>query len=161
MAWMKHKTYSDRLKIMPPKTRVERIKGFRARFGSGTIAIPASSEVEEIMRAVPKGKLITTKGIQEVVARRHKATVGCPILTGVGIWLVSHAAHEQAKSGKKRIVPYWRTIKNNGDIAVTSPGSREEIRKLLQREGHKVVIRGKRFRVLNYQDALVSANHIE
>jgi alkylated DNA nucleotide flippase Atl1 len=161
MAWMKHKTYNDRLKIMPPKTRVERIKGFRARFGSGTIAIPASSEVEEIMRAVPKGKLITTKGIQEVVARRHKASIGCPILTGVGIWLVAHAAHEQGKAGKKRIVPYWRTIRNNGDIAVKSPGSRDQVRKLLQKEGHKVVVRGKRYRVLNYQDALVSADEIK
>jgi hypothetical protein len=161
MAWMKHKTYNERLKIMPPKTRVEKIKGFRARFGSGTIAIPASSEVEEIMRAVPKGKLITTKGIQAVVARRHKATIGCPILTGVGIWLVSHAAHEQAKAGKKRIVPYWRTIKNNGDIAVKSPGSRDEIKRLLQKEGHKVVVRGKRYRIVNFQDVLVGADEID
>jgi hypothetical protein len=161
MPWMKHKTYAERLKIMPPKTRVEKIKGFRARFGSGTIAIPASSEVEEIMRAVPKGKLITTKGIQDVVARRYKTTIGCPILTGVGIWLVSHVAHEQAEAGKKRIVPYWRTIKNNGDIAVKSPGSRGEIKKLLESEGHKVVIRGKRYRVLNYQEALVGEGDIK
>ncbi|HEX5105381.1 MAG TPA: hypothetical protein VFV87_16295 [Pirellulaceae bacterium] len=154
MPWMKHKTYAQRLKAMRPDTRVEKLTGFRARFGSGTIAIPAASEVEEIMRKVPKGKLITTKGIQEIVARRHGATMGCPIITGVGIWLVSHVAYEQLKAGKKNVVPFWRTIKNSGDIAPNCPGSRNEVKKLLQKDGHKVVVRGKRYRVIDYKQAL-------
>ena len=44
--------------------------------GSGTICVPAPIEVDEIMRMVPRGKLITVNQIRAVVATRHGATVG-------------------------------------------------------------------------------------
>jgi alkylated DNA nucleotide flippase Atl1 len=152
---MRHKSYTERLKAMRPDTRVEKLTGFRARFGKGTIAIPSAAEVEEIMRQVPRGKLITIGRIQEIVAQRHGATIGCPIITGLSAWLVAQAAYEQAAEGKKRITPYWRTIENSGDINPKTPGSRNETKKLLQQEGHKVAVRGKRYRVLDYKQALV------
>lgn len=46
------------------------------RWGTGTVCIPAPIEVDEIMRKVPKGKLITINQIREVVAKRHGATIG-------------------------------------------------------------------------------------
>ena len=47
-----------------------------ARFGAGTICIPAPLEVDEIMRSVPRGRLITVNQIRAVVAKKHGATVG-------------------------------------------------------------------------------------
>ena len=35
------------------------------------------------MRKVPKGKLITINQIREIVAKRHGATIACPIVTGI------------------------------------------------------------------------------
>jgi len=53
---------------MPPKmTRT---------LGNGTICVPAPLEVDEIMKSVPEGNLITVNQIREIVARRHDATVG-------------------------------------------------------------------------------------
>jgi hypothetical protein len=46
------------------------------RWGTGTVCIPAPKEVDEIMRMVPKGKLITINQIREVVAKRHSANIG-------------------------------------------------------------------------------------
>ncbi|MFH1031268.1 MAG: hypothetical protein V1767_01665 [Chloroflexota bacterium] len=46
------------------------------RWGTGTVCIPAPREVNEIMRMVPRGKLITINQIREIVAKRHKATIG-------------------------------------------------------------------------------------
>ncbi len=46
------------------------------RWGTGTVAIPAPIEVDEIMRKVPRGKLITINQIREIVARKHGATIG-------------------------------------------------------------------------------------
>ncbi len=46
------------------------------RWGTGTVCIPAPIEVDEIMRMVPRGKLITINQIRELVAKRHKATIG-------------------------------------------------------------------------------------
>jgi hypothetical protein len=46
------------------------------RWGTGTVCIPAPREVDEIMRKVPKGKLITINQIRELVAKKHGATIG-------------------------------------------------------------------------------------
>jgi hypothetical protein len=46
------------------------------RWGEGTCVIPAPIEVDEIMRKVPEGKLITVNDIREKLARKHKATFG-------------------------------------------------------------------------------------
>jgi hypothetical protein len=46
------------------------------RWGTGAVCIPAPIEVDEIMRMVPKGKLITINQIRQVVAKRHGATIG-------------------------------------------------------------------------------------
>jgi hypothetical protein len=44
--------------------------------GQGTLCVPAPLEVDEIMRNVPEGRLITVNQIREIVARRHGATIG-------------------------------------------------------------------------------------
>jgi hypothetical protein len=57
--------------------KVIKIEGkMSTRWGMGTVCIPAPMEVDEIMRQVPKGKLITINQIREVVAKRHGATIG-------------------------------------------------------------------------------------
>jgi hypothetical protein len=45
-------------------------------WGTGTVCIPAPREVDEIMRSVPRGRLITINQIREIVAKRHGATIG-------------------------------------------------------------------------------------
>ena len=53
---------------IPPKmTRI---------WGTGTLCVPAPLEVDEIMRSVPRGRLITVNQIREIVAKRHGATIG-------------------------------------------------------------------------------------
>jgi hypothetical protein len=44
--------------------------------GNGTICVPAPLEVDEIMRSVPRGRLITVNQIREIVAHSHGATIG-------------------------------------------------------------------------------------
>ena len=46
------------------------------RWGTGTVCIPAPREVDEIMKKGPRGRLITINQIREIVAKRHKATIG-------------------------------------------------------------------------------------
>ncbi len=55
---------------------VEITGNLTAKWGTGTVCIPAPREVDEIMRAVPKGKLITINRIREMLAKRHGATIG-------------------------------------------------------------------------------------
>ena len=64
------------------------------RWGTGTVVIPAPIEVNEIMNEVPKGKLITINEIREKLAKKHGATIGCPITTGIFAWIAAHAAKD-------------------------------------------------------------------
>lgn len=55
----------------------------------------------------------------------------------------------------KDITPYWRTLKTGGVINPKYPGGVEAQRKLLEKEGHKVVQKGKKFVVVDYEKFLV------
>lgn len=117
------------------------------RWGEGTFVIPAPIEVDEIMRRVPKGKLTTIDAIRKELARKHGATIACPITTGIFAWIAAHAAEEAAAEGKKRITPYWRTLKTGGEINPKYPGGVNRIKELLAAEGHTVFRKGKRYLV--------------
>ncbi len=75
---------------------VEITDSMSKRWGTGTVVIPAPREVNEIMSRVPTGRLITVNQIREIVARRHGATIGCPITTGIFISISARAAEEAA-----------------------------------------------------------------
>jgi len=125
------------------------------KWGTGTVVIPAPKEVDEIMKKVPKGKLITINEIRVILAKRHGATIGCPITTGIFAWIAANAAEEEAEEGKKNITPYWRTLKTGGFINEKYPGGVEGQKKLLEKEGHKVIQKGKKFVVVDYERNLV------
>jgi alkylated DNA nucleotide flippase Atl1 len=103
------------------------------------------------MRKVPKGKLITINDIRETLARKHGATIGCPITTGIFARIAAGAAEEEEAGGKKRITPYWRTLKSGGELNPKYPGGVEGQKARLVAEGHTVLCRGKRFFVKEYE----------
>ena len=125
------------------------------RWGTGTVVIPAPVEVDEIMRSVPVGKLITIDQIREKLAKKHGATIGCPLTTGIFAWVAAHAAEEASAEGKENITPYWRTLKTGGVINEKYPGGVNIQRKLLESEGHKVIQKGKKYVVANFDRYLV------
>ena len=152
----KQKSWSEKLKDSKGLPRVEEISGkMREKWGKGTMVIPAPMEVDEIMRKVPKGKLITINEIREVLAKKHGTSICCPLTTGIFAWIAAHAAEEQRQKGEKDITPYWRTLKTGGVINPKYPGGVEAQRKLLEKEGHKVVQKGKKFVVVDYEKSLV------
>ncbi len=108
------------------------------RWGTGTVVIPAPREVNEIMGSVPRGKLITINIIRERLAKKHGATIGCPITTGIFAGIAARAAAEDAAEGKKDITPYWRTLKVGGVLNEKYPGGVEAQAKLLREEGHTI-----------------------
>ncbi len=109
------------------------------------------------MKKVPKRKLITINEIRKIVAKKHKATIGCPITCGIFARIAAGAAEEQKKAGKKGITPYWRTLKDEGELNEKYPGGIAGQKKLLEKEGHKILKKGKKFVVIDYQKSLIKA----
>jgi len=152
---MPKKSWTEKLKDSKDLPKVEKITDkMSKRWGTGTVVIPAPMEVDEMMRRVPEGKVITINEIRATLARKHKATIGCPITTGIFAWVAANAAEEQRQKGKSNITPYWRTLKTGGIINPKYPGGVEDQKKLLEKEGHKVIQKGKRHIVVDYEKSL-------
>jgi hypothetical protein len=152
----RHKSWREKLADSKDLPKVAPITGrMQDRWGGGTVAIPAPAEVDAIMRRVPAGRLITINEIRAEVARKHGATIGCPITTGIFAWIAAHAAEEAAADGETEITPYWRTLKTGGELNPKYPGGIERLKERLEAEGHQVVARGKRFLVAGYQESLL------
>ena len=109
------------------------------RWGSGTAVIPAPIEVDEIMRRVPKGRLITTRQIGQMLAAKHKVEMACPITTGIFAWISAHAAAEDLENGRKRVTPFWRTLKPDGSLNPKYHGGIESQASRLRIEGYQIV----------------------
>jgi len=134
---------------------VEINEGLSKRWGTGTCVIPDPKEVDALMKRVPDGKVTTINNIRAKLARKHKSTIACPITTGIFSNIAAHAAEEMRATGKKQITPYWRTLKEGGEINPKYPGGIEHQKKILEREGHTVIKKGARFSVMDYEKKLV------
>ncbi|MDH5449543.1 MAG: MGMT family protein [Candidatus Bathyarchaeota archaeon] len=151
----KRKSWTEKLKNSKDLPKVEKITDkLSKRWGTGTVVIPAPMEVNEMMRRVPEGKLITINEIRVALAKKHGATIGCPMTTGIFAWIAANAAEEQRQMGERDITPYWRTLKTGGVINPKYPGGAEAQKKLLQKEGHTVIHKGKKCVVTGYEKSL-------
>jgi len=151
----RRKSWSEKLRDSKGLPKVEEITGkMSKRWGTGTVVIPAPTEVDELMRRVPKGKLTTINEIRATLAGRHGATIGCPITTGIFAWIAANAAEEQRQKGEKAVTPYWRTLKTGGVINEKYPGGVEAQKELLENEGHRVIQKGKKYVVIDYEKSL-------
>ncbi len=151
----KRKSWSEKLLDSKGLPKVEKItRKMSKRWGRGTVVIPAPVEVDEIMKSVPEGKLTTINEVRAALARRHGATIGCPITTGIFAWIAANAAEERKQRREGNPTPYWRTLKVGGVINEKYPGGIEGQKKLLQGEGHRIVQKGSKYIVADYEKFL-------
>ena len=122
-----------------------------AVWGGGRMLIPHPTEVDALIRKVRKGKLVTLDEIRAALARKHGVDVCCPMTAGIFVNVVAAAAEEDRAEGKRRIAPYWRCLKRNGELNPKFPNGYEGQRSQLEAEGHTVVLRGRRLFVSDYK----------
>jgi len=152
----KKKSWTEKLADSKGLPKVEKITDkMSKKWGTGTIVIPAPIEVDAMMKKVPEGKLITINEIRVALAKKHNATIGCPMTTGIFAWIAANAAEEQRQQGKKDITPYWRTLKTGGVINPKYPGGVEGQKILLEKEGHQVIQKGKKYVVVDFEKSLM------
>ena len=125
------------------------------RWGTGTFVIPAPREVDALMKKVRRGQLTTIDAIRKALAKKHGTTIACPITTGIFAWIAAHAADEDETAGRQRITPYWRTLKTGGELNPKYPGGIKNLRARLAAEGHRIIKKGTRYFVADYEPAVV------
>jgi hypothetical protein len=117
---------------------------------NGTMVISTPKEIDGILQRVPKGKLTTITEVRAHLAKKYKTTIACPVTTGIFMNISAHAAEEMLAQGRKRVTPYWRALKANGELNDKFPGGGAAQRKKLEDEGFTVIARGKRLFVEDY-----------
>lgn len=124
------------------------------RFGEGRMVIAAPREVDALMKKVPRGRVVTINELRAALAEKHKVDMACPITTGIFSWIAAHAAAENEAAGKKRFTPFWRTLKMGGEVNPKYPGGVKLLAKRLRAEGHKIIAKGKRVLVADFEKKL-------
>jgi alkylated DNA nucleotide flippase Atl1 len=150
------KSWREKLDDSKDLPRVQVIPDrMKTKWGRGTLVIPAPKEVDEMMRRVPKGKVTTINHIRAAIAKKHGATIGCPMTTGIFAWIAANAAEEvTAAKPKARVTPYWRTLKTGGVLNEKYPGGIARLKQRLKAEGHNVIKRGERYVVVDIEKSL-------
>lgn len=152
----KKKSWTEKLYDTKDFPRIEKItEKMSKRWGAtGTVVIPSPLEVDELMRKIPKGKLTTINQIRKYLAKKHGATICCPLTSGMFARIAAEAAEEKKQQGKKDTTKYWRTLKEGGVINPKYPGGAETQKQLLEQEGHTILQKGKKYIVEDYQKVL-------
>jgi hypothetical protein len=124
--------------------------------GGRRVLVPTPMMVDELLRTVPKRKLITVGQIRQRLAQPFKADSTCPLTTGIFLRISSEAAEEDRQTGKEHITPYWRVVKDDGSLNPKFPGGVESHAQKLREEGHKVASgKGKKPpRVVDFEKSL-------
>ncbi len=144
-------------KGLPKVCEVRAGRGIRS--GEGRMVIAAPREVDALMRRVPKGSVVTINELRAALARKHKADFAYPITTGIFPWIAADADAENDAEGRKRITPVWRTSKMGGEVNPKYPGGVEAITKQLRAGQHKIVTKGKRTLVADYEKNIFTKLH--
>ncbi len=118
------------------------------------VVLAAGPEVDAVMKAVPRGKIVTLDEICRRLATKHKVDYCCTLTTGIFVMTAAHAAEELREKVKKTITPYWRTLKTDGFLNEKFPGGAEAQKLRLEGEGHEVQSKGKRFIVKDWEKRL-------
>ena len=141
------KPQQPKLVRVPPK--------MTATFGKGMMLIPTPKLVDEIIRKVARGKLVTVGEIRKKLARDHGADVTCPLTTGIFLRIAAEAAAEDLDHGAKRVTPYWRVVRDDGGFNPKFPGGVQRQTRYLRAEGFSVVHKGKNPVVRDFERYLV------
>lgn len=122
----------------------------------GMMYISTPKEIAQLVKKVPKGKLITTKIIVDKLTKKYKVDFTCPMTTGIFVSVLANASEEQAASGKGQIAPYWRVVRPKGELydKYLTHQSRQEAH--LKEEGFKFDKSYKKPRVKNWEEKLVN-----
>ena len=150
---MAKKSYNEKMNSPGDLPRVEDLSdkpGAAARIGGTKMLIAAPAQYNDIMARIPAGMLITTDRIRAHLAAQAGADATCPLTAGIFVNICAHASAERAADK----IPYWRTLKANGELNEKYPDGIEGQRLMLEKEGHTVIQKGKRYFVENYYDKI-------
>ena len=112
-------------------------------YPAGRMLIGTPMAIDEIVKCIPKGELMTAGKLRAIMAEKFDADYACPMTTGIFLRIAAEYANEQMNNGVKSVTPFWRVIRDDGSLIDKLPGGIEHQAELLAKEGFTFVPKGK------------------
>lgn len=136
-----------------PKMQIITDEAVIKRYGGTIMYFAPPLDYDALMKRIPYGKIITTGAIRDYLAKQNGGDFTEPITAGAFISIAAWASEQRETD----LTPYWRTLKNKGEINPKYPGGVEAQIEKLEAEGHSIVRRGRknfRYYVENYEEVM-------
>jgi len=147
---MTKKTYNEKLHAAGDLPKIVDISDqpCAEKFGDKML-VAEPMAYNNIMAKIPYGKLTTTEEMRAHLAKKAGADVTCWMTAGIFTNIVANAAVERGDD-----LPWWRTLKKGGELNEKYPGGIDAQKQLLEKEGHKIIQKGKRYFVEDFEKQL-------
>lgn len=154
MAKEENKDFNAMLSDSKDMPKIQRITDPKSieKYGGDKMYFAPPLDYDKVMRLVPYGKLLTVGDIREYFARQSGADFTEPMTAGIFVSIAAWASHQRTEDK----TPYWRTLKNNGELNAKYPGGVEKQKELLENEGHTIIQKGRtniKYYVKDYEKA--------
>lgn len=136
-----------------PKIKILTDEKSIKRYGGEKMFLAPPLYYDEVMKRIPKGKLITLKDIREYFAKKYETDFTCPMTAGIFVNIVAWASYQR----KEDKTPFWRTLKTNGELNPKYPEAIELQKSKLEAEGHTIITKGRKhikYYVEDYEESL-------
>jgi len=129
--------------------------GFREANG-GAMVISSPAEVDDLVRRLKPGEIITLDDLRAAIARRHAVAVACPVSTAIFLGMCARAAEERREMGvpEAELTPWWRVLKKGGFLNPKYPGGTEQQAEHLAAEGVRASPLRRQLAVFDYAERL-------
>ena len=123
------------------------------KYGGSRMYFAPPADYDRIMKRVPWGKVDTVEKIRAYFARQSGADFTEPITAGIFVSIAAWASYQRTEDE----TPWWRTLKNGGELNPKYPGGVEAQKAKLEAEGHTIIQKGRkniRYYVRDYERVL-------
>ncbi len=140
-------------KNMPKIQIVEDEKTIK-KYGGNKMFFAPPIYYDELMKKVPKGKLILSSQMRDYLAAKNGADFTDPMTAGIFINIAAWASYQRTEN----VTPYWRTLKLGGELNAKYPEAVTLQKRLLEEEGHVIISKGTKnvkYYVKDYENSLI------
>jgi alkylated DNA nucleotide flippase Atl1 len=110
---------------------------------AGRMLVPSPLEIQEVACRVPAGRVLRLSDLRAHLATKYRADYTCAMTTGIFLRIVAEAAlEERGKAGPG--VPYWRVVRDDGEMIDKLPGGVEAQAAKLEADGVDIFRMGAR-----------------
>lgn len=137
-----------------PKVQIVKDENTIKKYGGDKMFFAPPIYYDELMKKVPKGKLVLVSQLRDYLANKNGADFTDPMTAGIFVNIVAWASYQRSEN----VTPYWRTLKSNGELNDKYPEAVTLQKRLLEEEGHVIISKGTKnvkYYVKDYANSLI------